>query len=238
MAKEFKSYTLTPDGLVQIYNLSNNTWYSGTNMLQQRGLGAMATAGGYLYYAGGVSNQNANDASNVTLRYDPRNDSWARMADMNQARASFDLINFHGHLYAMGGFQGTQTWNRQALDYVERYDPVNDTWTNLSKLPVSMFGWSGTILNDEILLVGGFNAGTKSTVYHWNPIEDTWFKGNDIAPTGHFDTIVEEINGSIVWATGDTSSNAYSTWSQSFSDKYQFQNKIFITLCLVNFTDH
>ena len=45
----------TPAGIVQIFNLTNNTWYSGTNMLQQRGLGAMAEAGGYLYYAGGIS---------------------------------------------------------------------------------------------------------------------------------------------------------------------------------------
>ena len=215
----------TPAGIVQIFNLTNNTWYSGTNMLQQRGLGAMAEAGGYLYYAGGISTQNANDASNVTLRYDPRNDSWSRMADMNEPRASFEMVNYHGQLYAMGGFQGTQTWNRQSLSYVERYDPATDTWTNLSNLPVSMFGWSGTVLNDEIVLVGGYSGGTKSTVYHWNPIEDTWSKGNDISPSGHFDTIVEEINGSIIWATGDTSSSAYSSWSQSFSDKYQFQNQ-------------
>ena len=214
-----------PTGRVQVYNLSNETWYNGKQMTQARGLGAMAEAGGYLYYAGGVKNQNANDASNVTLRYDPTNDLWSRMADMNQPRASFELVNYHGYLYAMGGFQGTQTWNRQALDYVERYDPSTDTWTNLSKLPVAMFGWSGSILNDEIVLVGGYNGVPKNTVYHWNPIEDTWSKGNNIAPSGHFDVIFEEINGSVVWASGDTSSNAYGSWSQSFSNKYQFQNK-------------
>ena len=103
----------------------------------ERGLGAMAEAGGYLYYAGGVRNQNANDATNRTYRYDPQTDQWSRMADMNQPRASFELVNFHGQLYAMGGFQGTSTWNRQALDYVERYDPATDTWSNLSKLPVA-----------------------------------------------------------------------------------------------------
>ena len=214
-----------PSGRVQIYNLTNDTWYNGSEMLQERGLGAMAAAGGYVYYAGGVVNQNANDASNVTLRYDPHNDSWLRMADMNQPRASFELVNYHGQLYAMGGFQGSQTWNRQALDYVERYDPPTDTWTNLSKLPVGMFGWSGTVLNDEIVLVGGYNAGVKNSVYHWNPIEDTWSKGNNIAPSGHFDVVVEEINGGIVWATGDTSSYAYSSWGQTFSNNFQYQNK-------------
>ena len=48
--------SLYPSGIVQIYNLSNSTWYNGTSMpsSNERGLGAMAEAGGYVYYAGGV----------------------------------------------------------------------------------------------------------------------------------------------------------------------------------------
>ena len=215
-----------PSGTVQLFNLDNNTWFEGTSMpsSDERGLGAMAEANGYVYYAGGVRNSNGNDATNKTYRYNPQSDQWTRMADMNQPRASFELVNFHGQLYAMGGFQGTQTWNRQALDYVERYDPSTDTWTNLSKLPVARFGWSGTVLNDEIVLVGGFNGGAKSEVFHWNPIEDTWSKGNDIGYNGHFDLIVEEINGSIVWASGDSSTYAYNSWNQLFSKDTEFQN--------------
>ena len=216
-----------PTGRVQIYNLDNNTWYNGTSMPSnnERGLGAMAEADGYLYYAGGVRNSNANDATNRTYRYNPQNDTWTRMADMNEPRASFELVNYHGQLYAMGGFQGTQTWNRQALDYVERYDPATNTWTNLSSLPVAMFGWTGTVLHDEIVLVGGFNNGPKSTVYHWNPLEDTWSKGNDIGYIGHYDTVVEEINGSIIWATGEMSGYAYSNWNRLLSQDSEYQNK-------------
>ena len=216
-----------PTGLVQIFNLANNSWYNGTSMPsnEERGLGAMAEANGFLYYAGGVRSASANDATNKTFRYDPVNNSWSRMADMNHARASFELINFHGQLYAMGGFHGTQTWNRQALDYVERYDPATDTWTNLSALPTGMFGWAGTVLNDEIVMVGGYNGGTKKTVYHWNPVENTWSQGFDIGSVGHFDVTVEEINGSIVWASGDMSSNPYSSWGQLFSADTEFQNK-------------
>jgi len=220
------SPTEYPSGRVQIYNLTNETWYNGTPMPsnQERGLGGMAEENGYLYYAGGVRNPSGTDATNKTFRYDPINDNWTRMADMNQPRASFELINFHGLLYAIGGFQGTQSWNRQALDYVESYDPTTDTWTNLTSLPVKMFGWGGTVLNDEIVLVGGFNGGLKKTVYHWNPVEDTWVNGIDIGTSGHFDLTVEEINGSIVWASGDVSSYAYSNWQQTFSTSTEYQN--------------
>ena len=112
-----------PSGRVQIYNLTNDTWYNGSEMLQERGLVLWQQQVATCITQEEFVNQNANDASNVTLRYDPHNDSWLRMADMNQPRASFELVNYHGQLYAMGGFHGSQTWNRQALDYVERYDP-------------------------------------------------------------------------------------------------------------------
>ena len=94
----------------------------------------------------------------------------------------------------------------------------------LGILVTSMLGYEGTVLNDEIVLVGGYNGGVKKTVYHWNPVEDTWSQGNNIGSIGHFDITVEEINGSIVWATGDMSSYPYSSWSQLFSADTEFQN--------------
>jgi len=216
---------VTSSGMVQIYNISNNTWFNGSNMpsLNERGHGGMAQEGGYLYYAGGLRNQAGNDATNRTYRYDIANDTWDRMADMTQPRASFELVNFHGQLYAIGGFQGTSTWNRQALNYVERYDPATDVWTNLSKLPVSMWGWGVTVLNDEIILVGGSDGSPKKTVYHYNPIQDTWSKGKNIVTGGHFDLEVQEINGDVVWASGDMSTWAYTTWSQTFSDASEYE---------------
>lgn len=217
-----------PTGTVQIFNLTNETWYEGTPMpsSHERGLGGMAEANGYLFYAGGVRNPSGTDATNKTFRYDPINDSWARMADMNQPRASFELINFHGQLYAIGGFQGTQTWNRQGLDYVERYDPATDTWTNLSAIPKAMFGWGGTVHNDEIVLVGGFNNGPQKSVFQWNPIDDTWIVGNDIGTPGHFDLEVESINGSIVWASGDMATTyPYTSWQTSYSIDTEYQNQ-------------
>ena len=104
----------SPVGRVQIYNITTDTWSNGTSMPENngRGLGSMAKIGTKLYYAGGIRSSTANDATNRTYEYDTENNSWLRMADMNQPRASFELVNFHDKLYAIGGFQGSQTWNR------------------------------------------------------------------------------------------------------------------------------
>ena len=213
-----------PSGRMQIYDLNNDTWFNGTSMPIGRGNGGMAAYDGNLYYAGGVRNPSGTDSTNQTWRYDTVNESWARMADMHHERSSFPLIEYHDELYAIGGTDSTSTWNRQALDYVEKYDPKTDTWHNLTQLPQAMFGWGATVFRDEIILVGGFNGGPKKTVYHWHPIEDRWNSGTDISGIGHFDTEVETLNGSIVWMTGDTSTYPYSTWSQTFSGDTQYQN--------------
>ena len=221
-----RNSNMAAQGRVQIYNLSNNTWFEGTSMPSgnSRGLGGMAEEGGNLYYAGGVRNSGGTDHTNKTWRYIPATDQWTQLAPMNHKRSSFPLVNFHGQLYAIGGTDGTSTWNRQALDYVERYDPVTNTWTNLSSLPKAMFGWDATVHHDEIILVGGYGGGAQKSTYHWNPIEDTWKKGNDIGSIGHYDLVVESLNGSIVWATGDISNNPYSSWGQVFSGDSEYQN--------------
>ena len=215
-----------PTGTVQIYNLSNQTWYMGSQMPGgfERGLGGMAELDGNLYYAGGIRNSAATDHTNQTWKYDITNDSWVRMANMTNARSSFPLVNYHNNLYAIGGMTGTSTWNRQALSYVEKYDHQNDSWTNMSALQISIFGADATVYNDEIIIAGGFNSGVKDTVYHWNPIHDTWRKGQNLAGTAVFDLVLEAINGSIMWATGDISNYPYSNWGQQFSSDSEYQN--------------
>lgn len=214
-------------GVVQIYNMSNQTWFEGERMpaSSERGLGGMAAHNGSLYYAGGITNAGATDHSNQTWKYDISTNTWSRMANMTNARSSFPLVNYHDQLYAIGGMTGTSTWNRLAIDYVERYDPITDTWTNLSSLPVGIFGSDAVVYNDEIVIVGGYNGGPKKTVYHWNPIDDTWRSGQDIVGSGHFDITLEVINGSIIWASGDKSSYAYSNWGQQYSSDSEYQNE-------------
>ena len=55
-------------------------------------------------------------------------------------------------------------------------------------------------------------------------IQDTW-SGVRHRYIGHFDTVVEEINGSIIWASGDMSSYAYYSWNQLVSQDSEYQNK-------------
>ena len=54
--------------------------------------------------------------------YDPDNNAWSQVANINIARRGHSLVSLHGRLYAIGG---------SSVDSVEVYDPDNNTWTLL-----------------------------------------------------------------------------------------------------------
>ena len=56
--------------------------------------------------------------------YDPDNNTWSQLPDMNIARVGHSLVSLHGRLYAIGGY---------GVDSVEVFDPDNNTWTLLEQ---------------------------------------------------------------------------------------------------------
>lgn len=94
-------------------------------MNYHRELAAAATLNGYIYIAGGMSNEHGNETkvtSSVDL-YDPKNDDWTKVAPMNKGRCGFALVASNGFLYAMG---------HDAI--VERFDPYKNCWTMVYEL--------------------------------------------------------------------------------------------------------
>ena len=62
-----------------------------------------AVLGGFLYVAGGREVLNSPDAPLKSgHRYDPRTDSWIQIADMRNARESFQMGVVDGMIYAVG----------------------------------------------------------------------------------------------------------------------------------------
>lgn len=74
--------------------------------------------GGKIYVAGGQSD-NESILGSVEC-YDPIEDEWNELPNMNHPRASFALVESKGCLYAMGYHKS-----------IERYDPVENVWTVL-----------------------------------------------------------------------------------------------------------
>ena len=177
----FTSPGVRADGLVHIYDPATNNWTSGTEMPATLGVGlaGMDALDGFIYVAGGVGRWDRTDLSNRTLRYNPATDVWDSMANMSAPRHSFELVAFHGKLYAIGGYVRlfdaalNQTTVAPA-NHTEIYDPVTNTWINGSDLPFKIAAHSAVVHNDEIVLAGGiYNGGRYDEIRGYNPLTDS-----------------------------------------------------------------
>lgn len=57
-------------------------------------------------------------------RYDPIQNSWKRLADMNERRGNFALVVLDGKMFAIGGDKDSEVNTRS----VEVYSPITDSW--------------------------------------------------------------------------------------------------------------
>jgi len=208
--------TKSSTGMNQVYNLSNSTWYEGTSFPSERGVGnaGVAALGDYIYVAGGVSAYSGTNPTNQTLRYDPANDEWAVMSNMNRSRWGLTLTEYHGLLYAIGGAKKTSasTWYPPVIyDDVEVYDPSNDTWWVLPNMPKALFGHETVVLHDELVIFAG-NTGSKSDkAWGYDPTTGIWRKLSNLQ-ISFFDLTASVLNNSIVAGTGDMSAYLYNSW--------------------------
>ena len=228
----FNTPEIRSEGIVQILNTSNDTWIEGSSMPSGKavGLAGIDNVGDFIYVAGGVSRKDRSDTTDRLMRYNTNTDTWDEMANMSVARHSFSLIEYHGKLYALGGiettFDPTQNQNISApSNHTEVYDVLTDTWTNHSVLPFEIAAYGATIHNDEIILSGGisgtgFNVQTND-VYGYNPLTGVMNTHSQL-PVDMYDHTITGTNGSIVFASGDSSYYRFSNWGTNYLDQTEY----------------
>jgi len=64
--------------------------------------------------------------------YDPVTNLWVTLSSMKEARGRFDIAVVKGKVYAIGGSNGTTE-----LATVEKYDPQEKKWTQITPLPLA-----------------------------------------------------------------------------------------------------
>jgi kelch-like protein 8 len=95
---------------------------------------------------------------------------------MPTIRESMGLVSVSGKIYAIGG--GAIHGNSDAA---EAYDPVSNTWSHLSPMPVPTDAPAVAAVGSIIYVMGGINP-TKSTAAVWayDTMHDTWTRKSDM----------------------------------------------------------
>lgn len=112
------------------YDLVTNDWYKGPSMLTPRCLYASASCGDFAFVAGGISAKG--DLLKNAERYDPTNQRWEQLPDMNKKRKLCSGCYMDGKFYVIGG-----TGDNGDLTCGEVYDSDKKTWEIIEKMKPS-----------------------------------------------------------------------------------------------------
>jgi hypothetical protein len=170
---------------VFVYNPNANTWASASPIPSVNNHNNAAVAAGKLYSFGGRTSR-----TNV---YDPTNDSWSPVANMNFQHgdtAAVGVIN--DKIYAAGG-----TGNGMQQTELEVYDPAANTWTNLAPMSVPRNHCGGAVINGKFYVVGGRDAPSAPTALEvYDPASNAWTTLAPM-PTGRSGIAVAAVNGEL-----------------------------------------
>ncbi|XP_077298274.1 kelch-like protein 25 isoform X2 [Arctopsyche grandis] len=144
-------------------------------MITTRAAFGLAVLDNKLYAAGGHKSPDRLDSVEV---FSPTTNKWTECKPMMKIRNYVVLVAFERHLYAFGGSNGHLSSPVLIHDDFERYDPSSDTWTLISGLPSPRMCIGATAINDEIILIGGYDGKiVMDDVDHYDPKTNTWRKG-------------------------------------------------------------
>ncbi|HEV8599827.1 MAG TPA: kelch repeat-containing protein, partial [Gemmatimonadales bacterium] len=134
---------------------------------------AIGVVNGILYAVGGVDGAGA---TGTVEAYDPATNTWTAKAPMPTPRSQLAVGVVNGILYALGGFPAGGGAFNTALNTVEAYDPITNSWTTKSPLPTSRASLSVGAVNGILYGVGGESGGsvTVNVVEAYSPSTNLW----------------------------------------------------------------
>ena len=160
-----------------------NSWVSKEPMPTARsGLGVVVIKD-KIYAIGGTGKLPSLDTNE---EYDPAADAWTTREPMLTPRGDFAIAVFQDKIYVFGGAIKPHQWDFELTDVNEVYDPATDSWTAKASMPVPKAGFSASVVDGKIYLIGGW---TKSVTPGRGPL---WVTSNE--------TLVYDPNANL-WTT-------------------------------------
>uniref|UniRef100_A0A3P8XTZ1 BACK domain-containing protein n=2 Tax=Esox lucius TaxID=8010 RepID=A0A3P8XTZ1_ESOLU len=160
----------------------------------------VAVLAGKLYVVGGQYYPGRVFVLNLVSRYDPHQNSWERLADLQEKRCNFSMVVLEGMLYVIGG----DTDPEINLDSVERYCPNTDSWSFARPLDMTLSCHAATMLDGKIFISGGYQCRYQclSTMFTYDPDRGTTFLAEMSQPRAYH--CMETLNGHMYVAGGLT----------------------------------
>jgi len=127
--------------------------------------------------------------------------TWINKTPMPMTRSWAPAVQYGGKIYVVGGCSSTQGQQFQnPVANLEVYDPVSDSWLELSQMPSARVAPVAAVLNGNIYVMGGFDPGyywsANPTVEVYNIATQKWSSGAPL-PAGCSWASAVTLNGKI-----------------------------------------
>lgn len=184
------------EGKVQFFDLTTNTWGTGTSMPFAAASSSSAVINGLVYVAGGIV---GNTTTNRVAVYNPTTNRWTELATMpvgvNHAANATD----GKRLFVFGGRTGGNMVGN-GFNYTQIYDPATNKWTSsatsssIAPLPQARGGTGKAVYyQGEFFILGGetltgagaTSAGVYARVDVYNPTTNGWRRAADMPTARH-----------------------------------------------------
>jgi len=173
-------------------------WSTGASMSVALGEVGAAIIGNIMYVVG--------DGSSKTLAYNISNNTWTDTLAQRQHVYKDQVMHaVNGKLYLFGGVKYTPT-GKNALNYVQIYNPVTNSWSLGASMPTGAFAINSGVINGKIYVAGGVaekatnSFQTTNKTYVYNPATNSW---TALAPMKQpVDSAASGSDGQKLWVFG------------------------------------
>ncbi|XP_044040879.1 golgin subfamily A member 4-like [Siniperca chuatsi] len=134
---------------------------------------------GQLYVFGGKKYYGIRDTLNSVYRYDPLQNSWESLAEMQEKRCSFSVVVLDGKIYAIGGY-----CDPDYIESVERYCPTANSWSFTCPLDLPLSGHVAKVLQGQIFISGGLSSDYQclASMFLYHPETGSTYLANMAKP--------------------------------------------------------
>ncbi len=201
-----KIYAIGGQGLssVEVFNDLTDQWTSASDLPNIVDRGTAITHDEQIYLIGG-RNSIGQDI-NQTILFNSSSNTWLNRASMLTKRHSHKLVSFEDRIWAIGG------WNESsdsALNQVESYDPVTNSWRfeeSLNRLRAWSVAW---VANGGIYVGGGYDGTYLKSIEFYDSSKKQWLTVGEF-PENKYASDSAVINDKVYIFAGGLAQNVFS----------------------------
>lgn len=195
-----------------MYDPDGDNWTQKANMSVGREDMASAVVGDTIYIFGGIDAVVGHHITNITEAYNTTTNTWTNKSNMPNPRALGDYgASYNNKIYLVSGASNLSAYPTLYQDTtVDEYNPINDTWSTKSSIPIGIAYKEVERINDALYVIGGSvtaNNNYNNFNYKYNITTDTWFQEQNLPFNGTGTGLASF--GNVIYTSGGNTIGSY-----------------------------